>query len=163
MRVSSGNPCYTSQSAVICAIPDGLELIEIAPCFDIQRDIVSQMGFAPVIKAPPRLMDERIFRLAPMGLRSVLLRLKLSESFSLDAEKNMFFINFEGLDIATHEDVEAIYAEVESRLSHLLSRPQRYRQLRQLLHSSRGHRRLCKHVSKLVSRFYSGLRDTRLA
>jgi propionate CoA-transferase len=53
----------------------------------------------------------------------MLLRLKLSERFSYDADKNMFFINFEGHKVTTADDVEAVRAEVESALSGLKVRP----------------------------------------
>jgi hypothetical protein len=68
-------------------------------------------------------MDARIFQSAPMGLRNILLRLRISERFSYDAEKNMFFINFEGHEVATLDDVEAIRREVEAKLSGLKVRP----------------------------------------
>ncbi|MFM0489382.1 acyl CoA:acetate/3-ketoacid CoA transferase [Paraburkholderia graminis] len=114
---------YITERCVFTLTPDGLELVEIAPGVDLQRDIASQMGFAPVIKSPPRLMDARIFESKPMGLRSVLLRLRLRDRFSYDADKNMLFINFEGHKVTTEEDVEAIRAEVELVLSGLKVRP----------------------------------------
>jgi propionate CoA-transferase len=148
---------YITERCVFALSPDGLELVEIAPGVDVQRDIVAQMGFVPIIKAAPRIMDERIFRVAPMGLRSVLLRLKLSERFSLDAEKNMFFINFEGMDIATREDVESIYAEVESRLGRLLSRPHAIVNYDNFSIRPEIIGVYSTMVSELVSRFYSGV------
>ncbi|MFL9966981.1 acyl CoA:acetate/3-ketoacid CoA transferase [Paraburkholderia sediminicola] len=114
---------YITERCVFALRPGGLELVEIAPGVDLQRDIISQMGFAPIIKSPPRLMDARIFESKPMGLRSVLLRLTLHERFSYDADKNILFINFEGHKVATEEDVEAIRAEVELALSGLKERP----------------------------------------
>jgi propionate CoA-transferase len=114
---------YITERCVFSLTPEGLELIEVAPGIDVERDILSQMGFAPVIKRPPRLMDARIFQSAPMGLRNILLRLRISERFSYDAEKNMFFINFEGHEVATLDDVEAIRREVEAKLSGLKVRP----------------------------------------
>ena len=47
----------------------------------------------------------------------MLLRLPLSERFSYDADKNMFFINFEGHEVATADDVEAIRARGRSERS----------------------------------------------
>jgi propionate CoA-transferase len=107
---------YVTERCVFSLTPDGLELIEVAPGVDIQRDIVAQMGFAPIVKTRPRLMDERIFRSAPMGLRAAILSLRLNERFSYDAAQNLFFVNFEGHEVASLEDVDAIRKEVEARL-----------------------------------------------
>jgi propionate CoA-transferase len=109
------------------------------------------------MKSPPRLMDERIFRPAPMGLRSVLLRLRLSDRFSHDVEKNMFLVNFEGLDIATREDVEAIYREVESRLSHISLRPYAIVNYDNFSIRPEAIDNYSDMVSTLMSRFYSGV------
>jgi propionate CoA-transferase len=114
---------YITERCVFALTPEGLELTEVAPGVDVGRDIVAQMGFAPVIKGPPRLMDARIFQDAPMGLRNVLLRLRLSERFSYDAEKNMIFINFEGHEVSTLDDVEAIRREVIAKVGGLKVRP----------------------------------------
>jgi len=45
-----------------------LELIEVAPGIDIQKDILANMDFKPLLKDTPRLMDERIFRHESMKL-----------------------------------------------------------------------------------------------
>lgn len=114
---------YITERCVFSLTSAGLELIEVAPGVDIQRDIVAQMGFVPIMNKTPRLMDSRIFSAAPMGLRNFILRLQLHERFSYDAAQNMFFINFEGHEVATPEDVEAIRKEVEARLRDKLVRP----------------------------------------
>jgi propionate CoA-transferase len=114
---------YITERCVFDLTREGLVLTEVAPGIDIERDIIAQMGFRPIIKNRPRLMEERIFRDTPMGLRNLLLRLDLSERFSYDAEKNLFFINFEGHEVANLSDVEAIRKEVESQLSGAKSRP----------------------------------------
>lgn len=114
---------YVTERCVFELTNDGLVLTEVAPGIDVERDIVAQMGFRPVIKSPPRLMDERIFRDTPMGLRNVLLGLDLSERFSYDAEKHLFFINFEGHEVATLHDVEAIRREVEKQLANVAFKP----------------------------------------
>ena len=114
---------YITERCVFSLSPGGLELVEIAPGIDLQRDIISQMEFVPIIKSPPRLMDARIFDSKPMGLRAMLLRLTLGERFSYDADKNIFFINFEGHKVTSADDVEAIRAEVELALSGLTVRP----------------------------------------
>jgi propionate CoA-transferase len=59
---------FVTERAVFRRGEEGLELIEIAPGADIQRDIVDQMQFAPQIS--PRLveMDGRLFQPGEMGL-----------------------------------------------------------------------------------------------
>ena len=46
----------------------GLELIEIAPGVDLDRDILAKMRFRPLISDKLRLMDTRIFQPGRMGL-----------------------------------------------------------------------------------------------
>jgi propionate CoA-transferase len=43
-------------------------LTEIAPGADLERDIIGQMAFRPLISETLRSMDERIFKEDPMGL-----------------------------------------------------------------------------------------------
>ena len=114
---------YVTERCVFELTEEGLVLTEVAPGIDIERDIVAQMGFRPVIKSAPRLMNERIFHDTPMGLRDVLLGLGLAERFSYDAEKNLFFINFEGHEVATLQDVENIRREVEKQLADVKTKP----------------------------------------
>jgi propionate CoA-transferase len=99
---------YVTERCVFRLAPEGLELVEVAPGIDIERDIVEQMEFAPVIKEKPRLMDERIFRDEPMGLRDELLRVPLERRFIYDPQQNIFFINFEGLVVKSEADIDAI-------------------------------------------------------
>jgi propionate CoA-transferase len=46
-----------------------LELIEIAPGVDLQRDVLAQMDFTPAISADFKRMDAALFRPEPMDLR----------------------------------------------------------------------------------------------
>jgi propionate CoA-transferase len=92
--------------------PAGMELTEVAPGVDIERDILGHMGFAPIVRAP-KPMDERIFREPMMGLEQDLLGLSLAERISYDASRNTLFANFEGLQVRTIEDVELIRREFE--------------------------------------------------
>ncbi len=50
-----------------------LELIEIAPGIDLQRDILAHMDFAPLVSPQLKPMDATLFDVAPMGLRDQML------------------------------------------------------------------------------------------
>ncbi|HPY40983.1 MAG TPA: malonate decarboxylase subunit alpha, partial [Thiolinea sp.] len=71
---SSGRPVlYVTERAVFKLCAEGIELIEIAPGIDLERDVLAQMDFAPVMHHQPKLMDARIFKDQPMGIREELL------------------------------------------------------------------------------------------
>jgi propionate CoA-transferase len=53
---------YITERAVFRLAAAGVELIEIAPGVDIERDIVAKMGFAPKIAADLKTMDARLFK-----------------------------------------------------------------------------------------------------
>ena len=58
---------YITERAVFRLTPDGLELTEVAPGIDIEKDILAYMDFRPIIK-DVKPMDSRIFKDEPMGL-----------------------------------------------------------------------------------------------
>jgi len=60
---------YITERCVFRLIESGLELIEIAPGIDLERDIMGQMAFRPAISPILKTMDPRIFRDEPMGIR----------------------------------------------------------------------------------------------
>ncbi len=102
---------YVTERCVFRLIPEGLELIEIAPGVDLDRDILAHMDFRPVMRAPPALMDPRIFAPGSMGLRAGLLAVPLAQRMVYDSAQDTFFINFEGLlvdDVQTIEDIRQL-------------------------------------------------------
>jgi propionate CoA-transferase len=118
--VKRGQPVlYVTERCVFKLTGRGLELAEIAPGIDIERDILAGMDFTPIIDAPPRLMDERIFLPSPMGIRSELLAVPLRERLVYDPEQQMFFVNFEGLNVKNKETIEEIRQLVAERLAPL--------------------------------------------
>ncbi|MEO8133502.1 MAG: CoA-transferase [Betaproteobacteria bacterium] len=59
---------FVTERAVFRVGAMGLELIEIAPGLDPERDVIAHMGFRPVVARELREMDARIFQPALMGL-----------------------------------------------------------------------------------------------
>ncbi len=59
---------YVTERAVFALREDGMHLVEIAPGVDLEKDVLAQMDFVPIMETPPKLMDARIFTDAPMGL-----------------------------------------------------------------------------------------------
>ena len=115
---SMGQPVlYVTERCVMRLGQQGLELIEIAPGIDLERDILAQMDFKPLIPDTPRLMDERIFRPDAMNLQTDLLTLRLQDRLSYDAAENLFFVNFEGLAVKSRDDIEKIRLAVEQILA----------------------------------------------
>ena len=58
---------YVTERAVLRLTKDGIVLEEIAPGVDLQKDVLDQMDFEPIVSENLKLMDERIFRAGKMG------------------------------------------------------------------------------------------------
>lgn len=95
---------YVTERCVFQLTREGLELIEVAPGIDIERDILAHMDFKAIIHKPVP-MNPRIFVDEPMDLMSDLMNLKLSERVSYDAERNILFLNLEGWSVRKKSDV----------------------------------------------------------
>ncbi|WMT74486.1 acyl CoA:acetate/3-ketoacid CoA transferase [Bradyrhizobium sp. Ash2021] len=114
--VQRGQPVlYVTERCVFKLTPDGLELVEVAPGIDIEHDILARMEFRPIIRNPS-IMDKRIFAPGAMGLRDQLLRMPIEQRLTYHPNENLFFVNFEGHRIRSHEDVEHVRRAVENKL-----------------------------------------------
>ncbi|WP_375255211.1 acyl CoA:acetate/3-ketoacid CoA transferase [Yoonia sp.] len=102
---------YVTERCVFRLNPEGLQLIETAPGVDIERDIINQMGFRPIIQEV-REMEARIFQAEPMDLKRELLHLDLPDRIALDPAMGRLFINFEKMRIRSQEEIEQIRNQV---------------------------------------------------
>ena len=59
---------FITERAVFRIGDKGLELIEIAPGIDVERDVIAHMGFRPQVAEALKTMDARIFQPGLMGL-----------------------------------------------------------------------------------------------
>ncbi len=85
------------------------------------KDIIAEHGLRPAIVAAatdgrPHLRKRSRWACATAAVATAQQRL------SFDAEQNMLFINFEGLDVRTLDDIERIRLAIESRLAPLKKR-----------------------------------------
>ncbi|MFO1346918.1 MAG: acyl CoA:acetate/3-ketoacid CoA transferase [Rhodocyclaceae bacterium] len=110
---------YVTERCVFRLTPDGMELTEIAPGIDLERDILAQMEFRPQISPHLKLMDARIFADGSMGLRAELQTLPLDRRLTYDATQNLFFVNFDNLEIRRPEQIDDIRRLIGEKLGKL--------------------------------------------
>ena len=110
---------YVTERCVFALTPDGLELTEVAPGIDIERDILKLMHFKPIMPRNPLTMDQRIFRDGVMDLRNDLLAIPLDQRFTIDEQQNLFFVNLERFALRSRADIDAIAKAVEAKLGGL--------------------------------------------
>jgi propionate CoA-transferase len=101
------NVLYVTERCVFKLTAQGLELIEVAPGIDIEKDILGQMDFKPIINQP-ELMDARIFMPDVMQLNDTLLSISLVDRMQYDPAKETAYYNFQGLRVHSTKDVEDI-------------------------------------------------------
>ena len=118
---------YVTERCVFRLVDDGgqggLELIEIAPGIDLQRDVLAQMDFPPAISADLKLMDAALFAPGKLGLRDRLLATPLAQRFELDRAHRVLFINCEGLAIDSLRDIVEVEQMIEGLLAPVVHSP----------------------------------------
>ena len=110
---------YVTERCVFKLTEKGMELIEIAPGVNLQKDILALMEFEPIIAEPPTQMDPRIFRGEPMQLKKDLLFLSIDKRLSYDGPRNLFFVNFEGYSVRSRADIRQVEEKVREILEPL--------------------------------------------
>ena len=110
---------YITERCVFTLTKDGMELTEIAPGVDLEKDVLSKMDFRPVMKTPPKLMDARIFRPESMNLKRDMLEIPIEDRLVYVPSENTFYVNFENFYVQSSEQIQRIQNHVEKMLKPL--------------------------------------------
>ena len=103
---------YITERCVFQLVDGNLELIEVAPGIDINRDILAYMEFAPVMSNVTE-MDSRLFRDQVMDIRQMFLLKELKTRVRYAEESNTLHLNFDGLELESIEDIDNLEKVVE--------------------------------------------------
>ncbi len=144
---------YITERCVFRLRTEGLELTEVAPGVDLQRDILDRMDFVPIMKSV-QPMDARLFQIEPMQLRKSLVGVAFDARFSFSPELNTLFINFEYFEVKTMERVYAIEEKVERLLQPLQRRVHAVVNYEGFVLDREVEDAWAECVQRLVSRFY---------
>ncbi len=106
-RATRQGVLFVTERCVFSLEPDGLELIEVAPGVDIERDILAKMGFKPIVRSP-RLMEAAIFDPRLMKLDDIFLNRPMAERMEFDEARNTLYLNLGGYRVHTSAEVEAV-------------------------------------------------------
>eukprot|EP00934_Nitzschia_sp_Nitz4_P004337 Nitzschia sp. Nitz4//scaffold136_size62208//50062//52979//NITZ4_006377-RA/size62208-augustus-gene-0.2-mRNA-1//1//CDS//3329535645//4327//frame0 len=98
---------------------DVIELIEIAPGVDLQKDILDQMEFEPVVSPDLKTMDPRIFMDAKMNVAADLFG-NLEDRFSYHEQDHTMYLNLFGVSLSSEDDIAWFVESVSSILQPLV-------------------------------------------
>jgi len=102
---------YITERCVFRLTPEGMTLAEVAPGIDVERDILGQMGFEPVVREPAT-MAPAIFRQAVMGLAEAFGARPAEDRVTVDRARGLVFVDLEGMHVHTEAQVDELHAVV---------------------------------------------------
>jgi propionate CoA-transferase len=105
---------YITERCVFTLTKGGLELVEVAPGVDVERDILAHMDFAPIIRHAPRLMSAKIFTDAPMGIRESLFGSEMAHRLHYDDASNTLFVDLSTLHVSTAAEAAKVLGAVRA-------------------------------------------------
>ncbi|TAF33131.1 MAG: acyl CoA:acetate/3-ketoacid CoA transferase [Cytophagales bacterium] len=109
---------YITERAVFKLTDKGLELIEIAPGVDLEKDILQKMQFKPLISPQLELMDARIFLPGQMKIRKDQ-SLSPDDRMHYEKDTNTLYINLEGISLYQETDVLELKDMLDKRFKSL--------------------------------------------
>ena len=113
LAAETGQPVlYVTERCVFSISNDGLELIEVAPGIDIDKNILAHMDFEPIIRSV-KLMDAAIFKTEPMELKTALLDAPIEDRIKLDSCNTRLNLNLRGLAVEDFATINRVKSRVE--------------------------------------------------
>jgi propionate CoA-transferase len=109
---------YITERCVFRLAQAGLELIEVAPGIDLERDILSKLPFEPLMR-DVGTMESALFADEPLKLRNRMLDIHIEDRLNYDPKSNTIFMNFAGMRVRTADDLLRIKEAVDGRLGPL--------------------------------------------
>lgn len=103
---------YVTERCVFGIGPNGMELLEVAPGIDVERDILAHMDFMPYI-ANVRTMDARLFRPGPMGIREARMSMPIEHRIALDREQGRLILNMRSMKLGSRVEILQIRQRIE--------------------------------------------------
>jgi propionate CoA-transferase len=97
---------------------EALQLIEVAPGVDIERDILDRLPFEPMID-DPKPMEAALFQPERLNLRKRFLDIRIEDRLSYDPDMNTVYMDYSGMRVRTEKDLNDIKVEVDSLLGPL--------------------------------------------
>ena len=112
------NVTYVTERCVLVLRENGLELTEVAPGVDIDKEILDLLPFAPLVD-DPRRMEKGLFHAEVLDLRHRLSDIGIEDRISYNSETNTLFLDFSGMRVNTSDDIARIQIAVEGTLQPL--------------------------------------------
>ena len=109
---------YVTERCVFRLAAGGIELAEVAPGIDVDKEVLARLPFKP-LTGDVKLMDAAIFAPPPLGLRHRMLDIRIEDRLHYDAESNTVFMNYAGMRVRTRADIERILQAVDKLLKPL--------------------------------------------
>lgn len=109
------NILYVTERCVFRLRENGLELTEVAPGIDMQKQILDLLPFAPIVNNVHPMKSE-LFQEGRLGLLDMMSDFGLEERITYNPDNNMLFLDFSGMRLKTNNDVDKIKAAVENVL-----------------------------------------------
>lgn len=117
-RANGQTVVYVTERAVFRLCEEGLELVEVAPGIDLERDVLGRMEFRPKVSPALRPMDPRIFLAGRMELTTSGPTL-IEERLQYREADNTLFVNFEGMRLDSPADVDCLAVELDAAFARI--------------------------------------------